>query len=559
MPNISISHPERSQPIHSHQLMAGNTRNTKVMQVINKQTEQVSQVVLKKQTFFSFLEKGIARLTGKKIIQLKTQNEDGKTVTYLAKLHHISQASGIAPKDLRESHSKGELGQFIEKHNLETLTDKVSTTFTDEFKSHLQESIEKASQFNAGTTYNLVKLLSKETSFEKINNVLKVIVDNQGKQELSLKNLKEKYSVNDADMQKIEMLSKTVNPEHLEIFLQLIEPEMVPKLIKTFCAAADKIKNNSAKKDIYVKKSLETYSFGISRTGELTVGLGYLASGTFKKVSKAVNVTSMDGVVKIVQKGDREVKLALDEAALQEKLYTSNNPYILKPNKFTVMTKTGGIHKPPELRENKYVEFGKRLDGDGTSIKPDQVEEIAQFLHDYAKGLEYMHQSGYIHSDVKPANALRRGKRAVVSDFGLSVKKDSSLIGGTPLYFPNEVGPFYKIAKPSFDSYSLGVSLLSMLYGEEAFQGELKKINTHFEKLAQLRDDEREELFTNLKQLTQKNESALPVKFVEMKVKMLDLAIEMTAREPDSRPTCGQMAERLAQIVPSVITSDPSQ
>lgn len=99
MPNISISNPESSQPKISPQLVASNKRNTKVMQVINKQTEHVSHVVLKKQTFFSFLEKGIALLTGKKIVQLKTQNENGKTITYLAKLRHISQASGIAPKD----------------------------------------------------------------------------------------------------------------------------------------------------------------------------------------------------------------------------------------------------------------------------------------------------------------------------------------------------------------------------------------------------------------------------------------------------------------------------
>lgn len=371
---------------------------------------------------------------------------------------------------------------------------------------------------------------------------------------MSLKNLKEKYSVSAADMQKIELLSKTVNPEHLEIFLQLIEPEMVPKLIKTFCAAGDKIKNNPAKKDIYVKKSKETYSFGISHKGELAIGLSKLAEGSYKKVYQAVDVTSMEGIVKIVQRGNLVVKYGLDEVALQEKLYKSNNPYILKPNKFTIMTKTENFRKPPEFSVKKYVEFGKRLDGDGTSIAPDQVEEIAQFLHDYAKGLEFMHQSGYVHSDVKPANALRRGNRAVVSDFGLSVKKDGKWIGTTPFYSPNEINS----ATPSLDSYSLGVSLLSMLHGGlEKLKAELKKINVNYEKLADLIDVERKKLFVNLKVLAEENDSQLPQNLVEMKLKMLDLAEEMT-NKPESRPTCGQMAERLAQIVPSVITTDPT-
>jgi hypothetical protein len=95
-------------------------------------------------------------------------------------------------------------------------------------------------------------------------------------------------------------------------------------------------------------------------------------------------------------------------------------------------------------------------------------------LGQIALGLQYAHQSGVIHLDLKPANVLvdRRGQ-IKITDFGLSrllqsESPDQKAVG-TPSYMPPEQFRS-KEASVSSDWYALGCLACEMLTGEMLFE-----------------------------------------------------------------------------------------
>ena len=59
--------------------------------------------------------------------------------------------------------------------------------------------------------------------------------------------------------------------------------------------------------------------------------------------------------------------------------------------------------------------------------------DLFRFMHEIAKGMEYLHSQGVLHGDLKGANVLVDDKyRCVISDFGLSeMKSEAYRISGT--------------------------------------------------------------------------------------------------------------------------------
>ena len=110
---------------------------------------------------------------------------------------------------------------------------------------------------------------------------------------------------------------------------------------------------------------------------------------------------------------------------------------------------------------------------------PLPAREAAQLVHDVAKALQYAHEQGVIHRDLKPGNILLdAGGKPRVTDFGLAklAKVDSELTGtgqilGTPSYMPPEQasGKTDQIG-PAADVYALGAILYCLLTGRPPFQ-----------------------------------------------------------------------------------------
>ncbi len=131
-------------------------------------------------------------------------------------------------------------------------------------------------------------------------------------------------------------------------------------------------------------------------------------------------------------------------------------------------------------------EIERRCTG-GESFTPD---EILQLLSQVADALDYAHEQGIIHRDIKPGNILiTKDGRAILTDFGLAMLRDRvspATMGrsfGTPEYIAPEQAIDSRAAAPQSDIYALGVILYEMVAGHLPFEDEspislaLKHIN----------------------------------------------------------------------------------
>lgn len=132
-----------------------------------------------------------------------------------------------------------------------------------------------------------------------------------------------------------------------------------------------------------------------------------------------------------------------------------------------------------------------------------ELPQVSRLLTKVASALQYAHDSGVIHRDVKPSNILLTSRsiqivhqieplpldfEPVLSDFGLvrflssSLQTSSGKIVGTPAYMSPEQARGEHTDERT-DIYSLGIVLYEMLAGHVPFDGEttmsilLKQIN----------------------------------------------------------------------------------
>ena len=111
----------------------------------------------------------------------------------------------------------------------------------------------------------------------------------------------------------------------------------------------------------------------------------------------------------------------------------------------------------------------------GNAMEPDAALAI---VRDIVEALDYAHQQGVVHRDVKPDNILRRANgRCLLSDFGIARIMDAETVltregtsVGTPHYMSPEQLRGEKLDGRS-DFYSLGVVLYQLLTGALPYSG----------------------------------------------------------------------------------------
>ncbi len=108
------------------------------------------------------------------------------------------------------------------------------------------------------------------------------------------------------------------------------------------------------------------------------------------------------------------------------------------------------------------------------------LEMTAQLLDQMASALNIAHQSGVVHSDLKPANILLDPeKNGYLSDFGIASNlreevhniEENMIAVGTPAYITPEQIQNQPLS-PQSDIYSLGLVIFETLTGKRAFQAQ---------------------------------------------------------------------------------------
>ena len=109
--------------------------------------------------------------------------------------------------------------------------------------------------------------------------------------------------------------------------------------------------------------------------------------------------------------------------------------------------------------------------------KPFSPQRVLEIMQPICAALNFAHQSGFVHCDVKPANImLHVNGDILLTDFGISRLTEAvtvTMVGaGTPAYMAPEQARG-EDPEPQTDIYALGVMLFEMLTGgERPFTGE---------------------------------------------------------------------------------------
>ncbi|MEM7410357.1 MAG: protein kinase [Myxococcota bacterium] len=109
---------------------------------------------------------------------------------------------------------------------------------------------------------------------------------------------------------------------------------------------------------------------------------------------------------------------------------------------------------------------------DKGQLKPGIVAKLGGQV---ATGLQYAHEQGIVHRDIKTANLFLTKKRAVkIMDFGLAkmveeVRRSTTVIGGTPYYMAPEQSAGEQVDHRA-DLYALGVTFFELLTGRVPFK-----------------------------------------------------------------------------------------
>ena len=153
----------------------------------------------------------------------------------------------------------------------------------------------------------------------------------------------------------------------------------------------------------------------------------------------------------------------------------------------------GETHDGLPFFSMKFAGGGSLLEA-GPALRNDPRRAIA-LMAKVARAVQYAHDQGILHRDLKPGNILLDGSgEPLVSDFGLAKWLEPTgrvtrtpTIFGTPGYIaPEQVNGSAGNLKRAADVYSLGAVLFDLLTGQPPFMGEhaLKTIQQATEKPA---------------------------------------------------------------------------
>ncbi len=184
--------------------------------------------------------------------------------------------------------------------------------------------------------------------------------------------------------------------------------------------------------------------------------LGYGARSTiFLVKDKKGGIYALKRVVKNEPKDERFIEQAVSEHEIAQQF---DHPVLRKSYK--------AIRSRAVIRVNEVLVLMEFVDGATLEQdRPKTVLHLCQVMARVASGLHAMHESGFVHADLKPNNIMITERDEVkIIDFGQSCKAGSvkDRIQGTPDYIAPEQVKRKRIT-PLTDVFNLGATMYWLL------------------------------------------------------------------------------------------------
>jgi serine/threonine protein kinase len=272
--------------------------------------------------------------------------------------------------------------------------------------------------------------------------------------------------------------------------------------------------------------------YEIERTlGRGAMGIVYLARDPLIDRKVALKTLRLDVDAEIA---DEFRERFLREAQAAGRL---NHPGIVTIHDVGEDRSSGVLYIAMEYIEGRDL---KEILASGHRFRP---SEAARIVADVAVALDYAHQMGVIHRDIKPGNLiLTKNGSPRIADFGIARMESSNLTtDGQFIGTPNFMSPEQITAQPldgRSDLFSLGVVLFTLLTGQRPYTGETMHHVTR-------------KIVEEPPPIPSIIEVSVPAAFNPIVVKCLD-------KDPDRRfQTGAELASVLAALARSLVRREP--
>lgn len=309
--------------------------------------------------------------------------------------------------------------------------------------------------------------------------------------------------------------------------------------------------NNSIDSEIpeftYHDANDEHFAFAIhSYEFRAAIDKAFLKSGRYKNVTDAIMLDTMEAVVhhRIVEKEDESedevspIELTKAEIELTNNL-GKDNPYLVRPFQW-VAESSGKID---------MLQF--RYDFDARELQHASPMNQLLAFRQMAKGVAFVHDQGFIHSDVKPDNFFIEGNiqqgpfEVKVADFGFAYRKSEYINRGALGYSAPEQFKGRAFYKEKIDSFGLGASIYQIL--RAAIDYFPKNKRNPLRGFGRLLQDEMDGIIMELKEGIRNDLDLLPSE-QNLKLQMVDVCASLLVVRPNDRISCHEAAQQLDEI-----------
>lgn len=211
-------------------------------------------------------------------------------------------------------------------------------------------------------------------------------------------------------------------------------------------------------------KSLGKYEIS-SKLGEGGMGIVYKATDSFLERTVALKIAKISST-ELIGPDKKRLNRCLKEARLAAQF--------IHPN--IVITYDAGIENDVFFIALEYIE-GSGLQTSRRKWNLLPRSQVLEIIYNTCYALDYIHNKGYMHLDIKPSNIMLTKKGEVkLMDFGISRflqedPKDITKTVGTSYYMSPEQAQSDPGLDHQSDIFSLGIVLYELLTGKRPFEG----------------------------------------------------------------------------------------